>query len=245
MTRGRVRNFYAAFTLIELLVVIAIIAILAAMLMPALESARESARRTACTSNLREVGLTLLMYTNDNGGRFPRFEYTDQAVPFGGGNRDSVQRVLASQYLEGNWHLFQCPSDEGGERYNAAWAWGNDYNVVNSIWDDGRRTSYPVPLIRLGMNGRKVDSITATTHSMIAWSGDHTMYNGMDYYGNPSTYPTPPFTPFHDENSGLSVLAFLDGHVSIQKVLCGKYFGDDYTIHPPKYAQSRGLGWIW
>jgi prepilin-type processing-associated H-X9-DG protein len=69
------------------------------------------------------------------------------------------------------------------------------------------------------------------------------MYNGMDYYGNPSTYVPPPFTPFHAMSSGTSVLAFLDGHVGSHDVLPGRYFGDGYVLHPPKYAQSQGLGW--
>jgi prepilin-type N-terminal cleavage/methylation domain-containing protein/prepilin-type processing-associated H-X9-DG protein len=57
---------YRAFTLIELLVVIAIISILAAILFPVFAQARESARQTQCASNMRQIGLAMLMYAEDN-----------------------------------------------------------------------------------------------------------------------------------------------------------------------------------
>ena len=107
MTHSQRKN-HAGFTLIELLVVIAIIAILAAILFPAFARARENARRTACMSNLKQIGLGLMQYTQDYDEKMPMqaaAQINDYASPTAA---MSWQGVL-QPYVK-SWQLFRCPS---------------------------------------------------------------------------------------------------------------------------------------
>ncbi len=132
-----------AFTLIELLVVIAIIAILAAILFPVFARARENARRSSCMSNLKQIGLGVLQYTQDYDENFP-LARTGASVASGSplGWADSIQPYLKSL------QIYQCPSDTTEPNPNPAQSGYTDYwyNARLSASQDNTSSNYNVPV---------------------------------------------------------------------------------------------------
>ena len=108
-----------AFTLIELLVVIAIIAILAAILFPVFAQAREKARQTSCLSNIKQVGLALMMYVQDYDESYPVCNIYDFGLGDFGVTSGWSGRIIP--YVKST-RLLWCPADSFGS-YNPVGDW--------------------------------------------------------------------------------------------------------------------------
>jgi len=125
----------SGFTLIELLVVIAIIAILAAILFPVFARARAKAQQTVCLSNVKQLGLALIMYVGDWDNRMPPMSVgydvpAAYVAPVGTGRKE-LPRFLGVGWVAGsgantwqdltypfvkNQQIFFCPVDPLGGR---------------------------------------------------------------------------------------------------------------------------------
>lgn len=129
--RWRAGRFLQAFTLIELLVVIAIIAILAAMLLPALSKAKQKAKQAACISNMRQIGIALVMYVGD-------FNQYPGCLQTANGTYVWQPRILS--FMGNNRNAFYCPA----ALPQSAWDTNLNSTLKLVIGEDGKIDRYGI-----------------------------------------------------------------------------------------------------
>jgi prepilin-type N-terminal cleavage/methylation domain-containing protein len=134
---GQIRK--GAFTLIELIVTLAVIGILAGFLMPVLGVAKRKAESARCVSNLRQAGIAVRLFADDNEGRLPRARALGGFGANTGGEFPAIEEVLAP-YLGGSREVFRCPADKEGkvEEDRESYEWNSSLNgrILHRIGQD-------------------------------------------------------------------------------------------------------------
>ena len=223
-SRSRTRGF----TLIELLVVIAIIAILAAILFPVFAQAREKARQASCTSNVKQITLAHLMYSQDydetfvDAGLTPFFSQFDNGAsltsnsPYPGcmgwpcilptGEATFAARLMP--YIK-NYDVWRCPSaNNSGVNQGQGWVFSNPALDVKfpgrqkpiSYWYS--LCFHRTPLAEVDVPAERV-MMTETGRLRAAYD----LNSGRDGYARASKWPD-----YYRPHGGGVNLGFSDGH---------------------------------
>ena len=200
----------AGFTLVELLVVIAIVGVLLGLLLPAVQAARESARRTQCISNLKQIGIALTRYLDQQGdrGKFPEAAILTSVKPFEEDDKSTwpLHKILAD-YGENNNEIYHCPSDNGPldppDDVIAYDGYIRDYDggpyQIGDPYFHNEGTSYEYPSYRLEDRTRQ-EVVATRSGSSIGTHRIWIVYDFESFHGPPS-------------EDGSRNFLYLDGHV--------------------------------
>lgn len=209
------------FTLIELLVVIAIIAILAAILFPVFARAREKARQSTCLSNVKQIMLGLIMYTQDYDSRYAPFRIPDQ----NGCNGYYYWPMLIDPYIKGGTtsgragNIWRCPS---GPTYN---------------WYCGYYCPYGINTRVQGVPEARIPEPARTVAVAESWITHASNPDRLEGYGRFSRFDAYVYSGGYYEAYGLRYdhndqgnFGFCDGHAKSGSE--SSMLGSDFLIDP-------------
>lgn len=204
------------FTLIELLIVIAIIAILAAILFPVFVKARENARRASCQSNMKQLGLAVSQYAQDNDGRLTGATGTACSTVINLWMAyDPYLKSTAVLFCPSSPRYTGAPGSANATHYGFPVIWSpsgypNNINiaVVSRLW--GESGSCP-PTTRFGGDAPLLDAIPEAARTcLIGETASNTTGNGYPIFGADDAFVRFLAKTRHFDGSNF---AYLDGHV--------------------------------
>lgn len=198
------------FTLIELLVVIAIIAILAAMLLPALSGARASARSSRCLSNLRQLGLYAIIYSDDHDGWFP--PAISKSVFYIA--MQSYTGIPTSLSITKPDCIYTCPSD--AERISAGgnsplFTYGeNTYTACDANFQAAATVTFNGKVASVKKPGKLVFFVDSCRYgSDVTYPNTTVLFNSAVYPFKSSATPTYGVSYRHNQRANV---LWVDGH---------------------------------
>ena len=220
------------FTLIELLVVIAIIAILASMLLPALNQARDRAKSAACINNLKQVGMSLILYSNDYNGLIAFCAANTPWSLFVDGTRGVSFLPVSRNGDYNHAAIAYCPTMDIVEidKYGKTFGWAT-YGLYDANSDYARGNISAKTHLYRNITSQENDMIAFATGKMVAPSQFMSLIDTVQMVGGevksglggwawtPESWNNnsagTDCRPYLRHNGGLNA-AFFDGHVEFK-----------------------------